>query len=51
LLIRERYLYKKWWAPVVVEPVEAISFLMTQKMLRGVRDRAERLAGVAFSTG
>ncbi len=50
LLIRERYLYKKWWTPVVVEPVEAISFLMTQKMLRGVRDRAERLAGAALST-
>jgi len=27
-----------------VEPVEAVSFVMSQKMLRGIRDRAERSA-------
>jgi hypothetical protein len=43
LLSRERYAYTKWWTPVLVEPVEAISFVMSQKMLRGIRDRAERV--------
>lgn len=44
LLVRERYRYRRRWAPLLVEPVEAISFVMTQKMLRGIRDRAERTA-------
>jgi hypothetical protein len=42
LLSRERYGYKRWWAPVVVEPTQAISFVMSRKMLLGIRDRAER---------
>jgi hypothetical protein len=42
LVVRERYAYTQWWAPLIVEPAEAISFLMSQKMLRGIRDRAER---------
>ena len=41
LLVRERYAYNKAWTAILVEPVEAISFLMTQKMLRGIRRRAE----------
>ena len=41
LLVRERYAYSKWWAPLLVEPAAAASFVMTQKMLRGIRDRAE----------
>lgn len=41
LLVRERYHYRRWWGPLLVEPVEFVSFLMTQKMLRGIRDRAE----------
>jgi hypothetical protein len=41
LIVRERYRYVTWWAPLLVEPVEVISFLMHQKMLRGIRDRAE----------
>ena len=44
LLVRERYEYLRSWTWLLVEPVEAVSFLMTQKMLRGIRDRAERLA-------
>lgn len=44
LLVRERYEYLRSWTGLLVEPVEAVSFLMTQKMLRGIRDRAERLA-------
>jgi len=42
LIVRERYGYTQWWAPLLVEPVEAVSFVMTHKMLRGIRDRAER---------
>ena len=40
LVVRERYAYTKRWAPFLVEPVEAVSFVMSQKMLRGIRDRA-----------
>jgi hypothetical protein len=40
LLVRERYRYKQPWARLIVEPTEAISFLMTQKMLRGIKKRA-----------
>ncbi len=47
LLVRERYTYKRAWARLIVEPTEIVSFLMSQKMLRGIRDRAESLAGVA----
>jgi hypothetical protein len=43
LLVRERYSYTRPWARLLVEPVEAVSFLMSQKMLRGIRDRAERV--------
>jgi hypothetical protein len=42
LLVRERYAYTQRWAPILVEPTELISFVMSQKMLRGIRDRAER---------
>lgn len=41
LLVRERYKYTHWWARLLVEPVEVVSFLMSQKMLHGIRDRAE----------
>jgi len=44
LLVRERYRYKRRWAPLLVEPVEAVSFVMSRRMLRGIRDRAERMA-------
>jgi hypothetical protein len=42
LLVRERYGYTRPWSALLVEPVEAVSFVMSQKMLRGIRDRAER---------
>jgi hypothetical protein len=42
LLSRERYSYKRWWAPLVVEPTQAASFVMSRRMLLGIRDRAER---------
>jgi hypothetical protein len=41
LVVRERYLYKAGWARLMVEPVSVLSWLMTQRMLRGIRDRAE----------
>jgi hypothetical protein len=41
LLVRERYAYVRPWARLLVEPVEVVSFVMSQKMLRGIRDRAE----------
>jgi hypothetical protein len=44
LLVRERYLYTRAWARLIVEPTELLSFVMSQKMLRGIRDRAERTA-------
>ena len=42
LIVRERYAYTRRWAPLLVEPIELVSFVMTQKMLRGIRVRAER---------
>ena len=42
LLSRERYNHKRWWAPLVVEPTQVLSFVMSRKMLLGIRDRAER---------
>jgi hypothetical protein len=44
LLVRERYVYSRAWARLIVEPTELLSFAMSQKMLRGIRDRAERTA-------
>lgn len=41
LVVRERYGYTAPWVALLVEPVEWLSLLMTQKMLRGIRDRAE----------
>lgn len=41
LLARERYAYLARWAPLVVEPVEAVSAVMSQRMLRGIKERAE----------
>lgn len=42
LIVRERYAYLVGWAPLLAEPVEMVSFLMSQRMLRGIRERAER---------
>src|ERR687892_1349455 len=35
LLVCERYGCTRWWAPALVEPVAVVSFVMTQRMLRG----------------
>jgi hypothetical protein len=42
LLVRERYEYTRWWSSLLVEPVQLISFIMSQRMLRGIKHRAER---------
>jgi hypothetical protein len=45
LLVRERYTYRRPWARLIVEPTEVLSFVMSQRMLRGIKERAERTAG------
>jgi hypothetical protein len=42
LIVRERYKYLSWWSAFLIEPVQVVSFIMSQKMLRGIRERAER---------
>jgi hypothetical protein len=42
LVVRERYAYTQWWARFMVEPVTVVSFFMSHRMLRGIRDRAEQ---------
>jgi hypothetical protein len=42
LVVRERYGYSRRWARLLVEPAELVSFLMSQRMLRGIKERAER---------
>jgi hypothetical protein len=45
LLVRERYAYTQRWARFLVEPTAVVAFVMTQRMLRGIRDRAEQATG------
>jgi hypothetical protein len=42
LLVRERYAGRQWWARCLVEAVEVASFIMSRRMLHGIRRRAER---------
>ena len=41
LVIRERYTFTQRWASLIVEPTLAVSFVMTRRMLQGIRARAE----------
>jgi hypothetical protein len=41
-VVRERYLSTRWWSGLLVEPVAIVSFVMSQKMLRGIRQRARQ---------
>lgn len=50
LVVRERYAYRSGWSALVVEPVSLVSFVMSQRMLRGIRDRAEAATGARWST-
>jgi hypothetical protein len=42
LLVRERYEYTRRWSSLLVEPVQLISFIMSRRMLRGIKRRAEQ---------
>lgn len=42
LLVRERYRYRATWTPLLVELLSLASFTMTQRMLRGIRERVAR---------
>jgi hypothetical protein len=42
LLVRERYAYKRPWARLIVVPTGVLSSVMSYKMLRGIKNRAER---------
>jgi hypothetical protein len=50
LLVRERYAYTQPWARLIVEPTQVLSFVMTHKMLRGIKDRAEGIVGGMSAT-
>ena len=41
LVVRERYGYTRWWSGLLVEPVQLISFVMSERMLRGIKRRAQ----------
>jgi hypothetical protein len=45
LVVRERYRYLRRWSALLVEPVQVVSFVMSERMLRGIRLRAQRPAG------
>ncbi|WP_265522861.1 SRPBCC family protein [Oerskovia flava] len=45
LVVRERYGYARRWAALVVQPVQLVSLVMSVRMLRGIKDRAERGVG------
>jgi hypothetical protein len=42
LVVRERYRYTRRWSALLVEPVQVISFVMSERMLRGIRLRSQR---------
>ncbi|HEX9977053.1 MAG TPA: SRPBCC family protein [Acidimicrobiia bacterium] len=44
LIVRARYDYSRWLARAIVEAVEAANFVMTRRMLQGIKDRGERMA-------
>jgi hypothetical protein len=43
--VRERYAYIRPWASLIVEPTAILAFVMSEKMLRGIRDRADWAIG------
>jgi hypothetical protein len=50
LVVRERYTYTRRWAALLVEPVQLISLVMSQRMMRGIKQRTERTAHSAQPT-
>lgn len=51
LVVRERYAYTGPWAGLIVRPVQLVSFVMSQKMLRTIKERAERPSVVQHPKG
>jgi hypothetical protein len=51
LVVRERYGYARWWTPLLVEPVALISFVMSRRMMRGIKHRAQRAVPSAVPAG
>jgi hypothetical protein len=41
LVVRERYEYAHRWVAALVEPVQLVSFVMSRRMMRGIKERAE----------
>jgi len=50
LVVRERYQYTHRWAAFIVQPAQLASCLMTPKMLRGIKIRAEHAPSGADRT-
>jgi hypothetical protein len=50
LVVRERYAYTRRWGALIVQPATLVSCLMTPKMLRGIRSRAQRTTPGAAGT-
>lgn len=46
LIVRERYAYVRAYAALLVEAVSVVSWFMSQRMLRGIKQRAEHAVGV-----
>ncbi|MEW6060027.1 MAG: hypothetical protein AB1551_07820 [Actinomycetota bacterium] len=44
LIVRARYEYSRWLARAIVEAAEVANFVMTRRMLQGIKDRGERTA-------
>lgn len=42
LIVRERYAYTQRWSALFVAPMQIVAWLMSVRMLRGIRERAER---------
>lgn len=50
LVVRERYEYTHRWAALIVQPAQLVSCLMSPKMLRGIKTRAEHAPNGAVRT-
>ena len=42
LIVRERYSYRRRWAPLIVRPTILVSYFMSRRMMHGIKARAER---------
>jgi hypothetical protein len=48
---RGGFCYSRWWAWLLVEPAGLVSFVMSQRMLRVIKERAERAVRCAPTVG